>query len=131
MTRFGSILAMGLLDAAGRNATTSFFSKAGTIRMGAAIGLALFTQMWYWFPLIHMISLALTPTALVGLNEKLKMPKNFTVRSRCRPSLFAYPEPTALPKKKEKAKDDKDATMTDVKEEGEKKEGEKKDAEIT
>merc|ERR1719456_1875396 len=103
MTRFGAILAQGLVDAGGRNACASFFSKAGTIRMGAAIGLALFAQMWYWFPLIHMISLALTPTALIGLTEKLKMPKNFAVRSRCRPSLFAYPEPTALPKKEDNA----------------------------
>jgi hypothetical protein len=38
--------------------------------------------------------LPLTPTALIGLTEKLKMPRNFVVRSEARPSLFAYPEAT-------------------------------------
>ena len=57
--------------------------------MGGAIGMAMFVQMWYWFPLIHFISLPLMPTALIGLTEKLKMPKNFVVRSEARPSLFA------------------------------------------
>ena len=64
------------------------YSK-GNLRLGGAIGMAMFVQMWYWFPLIHFISLPLMPTALIGLTEKLKMPKNFVVRSEARPSLFA------------------------------------------
>jgi 26S proteasome regulatory subunit N2 len=66
----------------------------GNLRLGGAIGMAMFTQMWYWFPLIQFISLPLMPTALIGLTEKLKMPKNFVVRSEARPALFAYPEAT-------------------------------------
>merc|ERR1719478_822423 len=80
------------------------FSISGMLRRGAAIGFCLFTQMWYWFPLIHMFSLTLAPTAMVGLTEKLKIPKNFSVKSGARPSLFAYPEPLQPPKKEEQTK---------------------------
>merc|ERR1719355_373862 len=92
------------MDAGGRNSCASFYSKAGMLRPGAAIGFALFSQMWYWFPLIHMFSLTLTPTALIGLNEKLKIPKNFSFKCGARPSLFAYPEPLRPPKKEEQAR---------------------------
>merc|ERR1712050_417327 len=104
MTRFGAILANGVMDAGGRNSCASLFSKSGVLRRGAAIGFCLFTQMWYWFPLIHMFSLTLTPTALIGLTGKLKIPKNFCVKCGARPSLFAYPEPLQPPKKEEQAK---------------------------
>merc|ERR1712039_378298 len=60
--------------------------------------------MWYWFPLIHMLSLVLKPTALIGLTEKLKIPKNFSFKCAAKPSLFAYPEPLQPPKKEEQAK---------------------------
>merc|ERR1712048_1087256 len=103
MTRFGAVLANGIMDAGGRNACSSMFSTAGVLRPGAAIGFCLFTQMWYWFPLIHMFSLTLVPNALVGLTEKLKTPKNFQFKSAARPSLFAYPEPLQPPKKEETA----------------------------
>merc|ERR1719392_414790 len=104
MTRFGAILANGIMDASGRNSCASFFSKSGVLRPGAAIGFCLFTQMWYWFPLIHMFSLVLTPNALIGLTDKLKIPKNFSLKSGAKPSLFAYPEPLKPPKKEEQAK---------------------------
>eukprot|EP00931_Biecheleriopsis_adriatica_P069524 TRINITY_DN4335_c0_g1_i6.p1 TRINITY_DN4335_c0_g1~~TRINITY_DN4335_c0_g1_i6.p1 ORF type:complete len:1069 (+),score=312.53 TRINITY_DN4335_c0_g1_i6:64-3270(+) len=104
MTRFGAILAHGIMDAGGRNSCASLFSKSGALRRGAAIGFCLFTQMWYWFPLIHMFSLTLTPTALIGLTDKLKIPKNFSVKSGAKPSLFAYPEAMTPPKKEETAK---------------------------
>eukprot|EP00933_Yihiella_yeosuensis_P014940 TRINITY_DN13181_c3_g1_i2.p1 TRINITY_DN13181_c3_g1~~TRINITY_DN13181_c3_g1_i2.p1 ORF type:complete len:1045 (+),score=290.64 TRINITY_DN13181_c3_g1_i2:25-3135(+) len=104
MTRFGAILAHGIMDAGGRNSCASLFSKSGVLRRGAAIGFCLFTQMWYWFPLIHMFSLTLTPTALIGLTDKLKIPKNFSLKSGAKPSLFAYPEPLQPPKKEETTK---------------------------
>jgi len=99
MTRFGAILANGIMDAGGRNSSASFFSNSGVLRPGAAIGFCLFAQMWYWFPLIHMFSLVLTPNAAIGLTEKLKIPKNFQMKSSARPSLFGYPEPMQPPKK--------------------------------
>jgi hypothetical protein len=33
-----------------------------------------FTQYWYWFSLSHFLSLAFTPSCLIGLNENLDMP---------------------------------------------------------
>lgn len=104
MTRFGAILANGIMDAGGRNSCASFYSKSGMLRRGAAIGFCLFSQMWYWFPLIHMFSLTLTPTALIGLNDKLKIPKNFSLKCNAKPSIFAYPEPMQPPKKEEQQK---------------------------
>merc|ERR1711870_192972 len=104
MTRFGAVLANGIMDAGGRNACSSMFSTAGVLRPGAAIGFCLFSQMWYWFPLIHMFSLTLTPNSLVGLTEKLKIPKNFQFKCGARPSLFAYPEALQPPKKEESTK---------------------------
>lgn len=41
--------------------------------MSAIVGLAVFTQFWYWYPLIHFVSLAFTPTAVIGLNKDLKV----------------------------------------------------------
>lgn len=148
-------MAFGIMDCGGRNETASFFSKAGTLRMGAAVGFALFAQMWYvgdgvflncheclyqicslgegldfqcpqwlrialkvstgnilfaftlhlvnltdsgilryWYPLILCLSLSFSPTALIGLNEDMKMPKMFAVQSLAKPSHFAYPSPT-------------------------------------
>merc|ERR1712190_475886 len=104
MARFGAILANGIMDAGGRNSHCSLFSASGMLRPGAAIGFCLFTQMWYWFPLIHMFSLTLVPNALVGLTEKLKIPQNFQFKSAAKPSLFAYPEPLQPPKKEESTK---------------------------
>jgi len=92
------------MDAGGRNSCASFYSKSGMLRRGAAIGFCLFSQMWYWFPLIHMFSLTLTPTALIGLTDKLKIPKNFSLKSEAKPSLFAYPEPITPEKKEEQSK---------------------------
>ena len=33
----------------------------------------MFPLYWYWYPYVHFISLALTPTAVVGLNANLKV----------------------------------------------------------
>ena len=91
LCRFGAVLAHGLIDIGGRNASVPLFTKSGSLRLGAAVGFCLFAQMWYWYPLMLMISLAVAPTALVALNKDLKMPKKFSVKSKTKPSVFAYP----------------------------------------
>lgn len=96
LCKFGAILAQGILDAGGRNVTISLKSRAGNARMGAIVGLLVFTQFWYWYPLVNMISLAFTPTAVIGLNKDLKMP-NFEFVSNAKPSAFAYPPVTPPP----------------------------------
>ena len=44
-------------------------------RRTSCMGLMIFTQYWYWYPLSYFLSLALQPTALIGLNQELKLPK--------------------------------------------------------
>ncbi|GFQ05203.1 26S proteasome non-ATPase regulatory subunit 1 homolog a [Phtheirospermum japonicum] len=64
--------------------------------MTAVIGLAVFTQLWYWYPLIYFISLVFSPTAFIGLNYDLKVP-TFEFPSHANPSLFKYPKPITVP----------------------------------
>ncbi|KIJ45113.1 hypothetical protein M422DRAFT_29967 [Sphaerobolus stellatus SS14] len=99
MARFGAALGQGFIDAAGRNVTISLQSRAGSRNMSAIVGMVLFCQFWYWYPLAHCASLAFEPTGIIGLNGDLKPPK-FDFVSNARPSLYAYP-PAAKPPTKE------------------------------
>ena len=159
MAKFGAIIANSILDAGGRNVTISLSTKSGNKKMSAVVGMAVFMQYWYWFPLAHFISLTFTPTCLIGLNKELKMPVVDFV-SNTKPSMFAYPPKTevktsAAPTKvatailsttakteaRKKGKDDEkkegeeDSMEVEGKDakagdkEGEKKEGEKKEGE--
>ncbi|KAJ7518282.1 hypothetical protein O6H91_21G062200 [Diphasiastrum complanatum] len=96
MSKMGAILAYGILDAGGRNVSIMLQSRTGHDRAMAVVGMAIFTQFWYWYPLIYFISLSFAPTAFIGLNHELKMPK-FEFISDIRPSIFSYPPPTAPP----------------------------------
>lgn len=103
MARFGAVLAQGLIDAGGRNAVLSLTSAAGHLNATAVAGSILFCQLWYWYPLTHFISLALSPTALIAVDSTLKIPQ-FNVVCNARPSNFAPPPPAkanaaAVPKK--------------------------------
>ena len=102
MAKFGAILAQGIIDAGGRNATISLQSRTGHTNMTAVVGLLVFVQFWYWYPLTNFLSLALTPTAIIGLNVELNMPK-VEFKSSAKPSLFAYVP--ALEEKKDKNKE--------------------------
>eukprot|EP01133_Synstelium_polycarpum_P014174 gene14174-16710_t len=93
MSKYGAFLAHGIIDAGGRNATISLFTPSGHKNMSAIVGIAGFMQFWYWFPMTHFFGLAMTPTALIGLNKNLDMPV-FGVKSNAKPSLFAYPPET-------------------------------------
>ena len=75
MARFGAALGQGLIDAGGRNVTISLQSRAGSRNTSAIVGMVLFCQFWYWYPLAHCACLAFEPTAIVGLDENLKAPK--------------------------------------------------------
>lgn len=79
MCRMGAILAAGILDAGGRNVAASLRSPAGHFRRTAVLGLAMFAQYWFWYPLSYFFSLALRPTALIGLDSTLRTP-HFEVR---------------------------------------------------
>ena len=62
----GAILATGILDAGGRNVTIRLLSKTKHDKMTAVIGLAVFSQFWYWYPLIYFIGLTIS---LIGLES--------------------------------------------------------------
>jgi len=103
IAKFGAIIAQGIIDAGGRNTTVSLQSRAGQNHMPSIVGIFVFSQFWYWFPLSHFLSLAFTPTSIIGLNSNLKMPK-IQFCSNAKPSVYAYPEALQPPKKEEKEK---------------------------
>ena len=139
MTRMGAIMACGILDAAGRNSTLSLYTDVGGLRRSAVLGLALFTQYWYWYPLTHTISLALKPTALIGVDATLAPPSDFKIKCNCSTSVFAYPAPVAVETKKardkvpkavlstSRKKAEKKAEEEEKKDDGEKKNGDDMD----
>ncbi|PBP18174.1 proteasome/cyclosome [Diplocarpon rosae] len=90
MTKFGCALALGIIDAGGRNCTIGLQTQTGNLNMAGIVGIAVFTQYWYWFPFTHFLSLSFTPTSIIGLNQNLDLPA-FEFHSATRPSLFDYP----------------------------------------
>merc|ERR1711910_116135 len=108
MAKFGAILAQGIIDAGGRNVTVSLQSRTGHTSMLGVVGMLVFTQYWYWFPLSHFLSLAFQPTAVIGLNANLDMPV-VKFKSNAKPSMYGYP-----PALEEKKKEDKEKVTTAV-----------------
>jgi len=102
LTKMGAILATGIIDVGGRNCTLDLGSKNGFTKMNSAVGTVLWLQHWYWFPMMHMFSLAVTPTYTIGLNRDFKFPKNFEIVCNAKPSHYAYPK--KLEEKKEEKK---------------------------
>jgi len=64
----------------------------------------LFAQHWYWYPMLNFLNLALTPTAIIGINDKLKVPKSFKSISNAKPSVYKYPEMLKADDNKKKEK---------------------------
>ena len=108
MVKLGAIFAQGIIDAGGRNVTVSLQSRTGHTNMMAVVGMLIFTQYWYWFPLAHFLSLAFTPSCVIGLNENLDMPV-MGMKSNAKPSTYGYPPPL-----EEKKKEDKEKVATAV-----------------
>lgn len=114
IAKYGAIIAHGILDAGGRNMSISLQTRSGQTDMAAAVGLLVFTQFWYWFPLSHFLSLALQPTSLIALNKDLKMPKIEFV-SQAAPSVFGYPAAMEIKKDEKKEKIEKAVLSITVK----------------
>ena len=98
----GVIAACGIMNAGGRNCTVQLAARSGHNRMAAIVGMALFAQFWYWFPLQHCLSLALTPASLIALDGELRAPTNFAFVSKAKPSEYGYPKPLELESDKPK-----------------------------
>lgn len=73
MARFGAALGQGFIDAGGRNVSISLMSGSGSGNMSAIVGMVLFCQFWYWYPLAHCACLAFEPTGIIGLTDELKV----------------------------------------------------------
>jgi len=95
LAKIGAIMALGIIDAGGRNATISLCSDSGFTKMGAMVGMAVFLQFWYWFPLTSFIGLAIKPTCVVAVNSEL-LPAKMTFTSKSPASMFAYPPPVTV-----------------------------------
>lgn len=95
MAKMGCALALGIIDAGGRNCTIGLQTPTGNLNMAAIVGMAVFTQYWYWFPLTHFLSLSFTPTAIIGVDQDLQIPA-FNFYSNTRPSMFDYPPETEV-----------------------------------
>lgn len=110
LTKLGAIVAAGVIDAGGRNCAVALRSNSGGfLKASACIGLALWAQHWYWYPMQHFFSLALSPSMLVGLNRDFKLPATFKVHCATSPAHFAYP-----PKLKEKKEVKKERVVTAI-----------------
>lgn len=90
MAKFGCAVALGIIDAGGRNCSISLQTQTGNLHMPGIVGTAIFIQYWYWFPLTHFLSLSFAPTSVIGVDQKLEVPF-FKFHSNTRPSLFDYP----------------------------------------
>ena len=76
LAKFGASLALGIIDAGGRNVTIGLQTPTGSLNVSGIVGMAVFTQYWYWFPLTHFLSLSFIPTCIIGLDENLSVGLN-------------------------------------------------------
>merc|ERR1711922_39028 len=79
----------------------------GHTNMLGVVGMLVFTQYWYWFPLSHFLSLAFQPTAIIGLNSNLDMPVA-QFKSSAKPSTYGYTPNIEEQKKEDAEKGKKD-----------------------
>jgi len=57
------------MEAGGRNSVIKLASNSGFPKIGACVGVLVFSHFWYWFPLIHFMSLSLSPSAIIGVES--------------------------------------------------------------
>lgn len=93
LAKFGACVAQGIMNAGGRNVTIQLEDpETGTLDVKSIIGLAMFSQFWYWFPLSHFLSLAFTPTTVIGVRgSDLTIPK-FELNCYAKSEIFQYPK---------------------------------------
>lgn len=102
LAKFGATLSQGIIDAGGRNVTINLENTlTNTLNMKAVVGLTVFLQSWYWFPLAHFLPLSFSPTAIIGVRSKdLKIPK-FEINCHTKSKFFEYPPKVEESKEKQ------------------------------
>ncbi|QLL32355.1 hypothetical protein HG536_0C05240 [Torulaspora globosa] len=93
LAKFGACVAQGIMNAGGRNVTIHLENtEMGTLDTKSIVGLAMFSQFWYWFPLAHFLSLSFTPTTVIGVRgSDLSIPK-FELNCHAKQDIFGYPK---------------------------------------
>ncbi|KAI5965511.1 RPN2 [Candida theae] len=102
LAKFGATLSQGIIDAGGRNVTINLENaQTNTLNTNAIVGLAIFSQSWYWFPLAHFLSLSFAPTSIIGIRgSDLKIPK-FELNCHANKEYFQYPPKVEESKEKQ------------------------------
>lgn len=102
LAKFGATLSQGIIDAGGRNVTINLENaQTNTLNTSAIVGLAIFAQSWYWFPLAHFLSLSFAPTSVIGVRgSDLKIPK-FELNCHANQEYFQYPPKVEESKEKQ------------------------------
>ncbi|WPK24554.1 hypothetical protein PUMCH_001832 [Australozyma saopauloensis] len=114
LAKFGATLAQGIIDAGGRNVTINLENPTtNTLNVKAVVGLAIFAQSWFWYPFAHFLSLSFTPTAIIGVNSDLKVPK-FDLNVQSKPEYFQYPPKVEEAKEKQPDKITKAVLSTTI-----------------
>ncbi|KAH3681353.1 hypothetical protein WICPIJ_007706 [Wickerhamomyces pijperi] len=91
LTKFGAAMSQGIIDAGGRNVTIQVEnSSTGALNTKAIVGLAVFTQFWYWYPFAHFLSLSFQSTSVIAVREDFKIP-DFEILCHSKKQFFAYP----------------------------------------
>ena len=76
-------------------------AQTNTLNTSAIVGLAIFAQSWYWFPLAHFLSLSFAPTSVIGVRgSDLKIPK-FELNCHANQEYFQYPPKVEESKEKQ------------------------------
>ncbi len=99
LVRFGGIIGQSIMEIGGRNCKLNLVSNTGNNRMGSIVGMALFTQYFYWFPMVHFIHLAVNPSILYSVDSNLKVDVKYKVQSNAKPSVYGYPKEVKLQEK--------------------------------
>ncbi|AMD19967.1 HCL184Cp [Eremothecium sinecaudum] len=92
LAKFGACVAQGIMNAGGCNVTIQLENpEMGTLNTKSVVGLAMFVQFWYWFPLSHFLSLSFTATTIIGVrSQDLCIPK-FSFNCHTKEGVFDYP----------------------------------------
>ncbi|KAH9385998.1 26S proteasome regulatory subunit N2 [Nematocida major] len=77
--RFGALLGRSLLDTCGRNGHMSIFGMSGDLSVKSVCGAIMFSEFWYWYPLVPFITLCMRPTLLLAVDTDLNVVSEYSV----------------------------------------------------
>ncbi|EAR85471.2 26S proteasome regulatory complex, subunit RPN2 (macronuclear) [Tetrahymena thermophila SB210] len=102
LCKMGAILSSGIIEAGGRNQVVRLASQQGFPKLASCVGMVIFTNFWYWFPYVNFINLSFAPSALIGIDQTLRIPTDFSFKINTKKSTYDYPEPIKQDDNKDK-----------------------------